>query len=76
MNTITDKTRVSVALVLTLLGGMFWLTTVYAEVRNSSNKIQELQTGQHRKEEQVLEILQRLAVIQEKLERIERTVGR
>ena len=70
MNTITDKTRVSVALVLTLLGGMFWLTSVYAEVKTNSTKLLEYQSEQSRITEKTQLILQKMAVIEEKLDRI------
>lgn len=45
MNKITEGTLVPISLVLTILGGVVWLTMIYQKVEASQSKLGQLETA-------------------------------
>lgn len=65
----SENTMVPVSLLIVILGGMFWLTTMFSEVRANSLQISEMKTDQQKKAETLVLILERLSSIESELKR-------
>lgn len=67
MKKITEATAVSLSLVVILAGGIFWLSSLYANVNASNVKIQKLEVQQ---EQTAKDVIDRLARIEEQLKHL------
>jgi hypothetical protein len=72
---ITENTLLPISLVITLVGGVFWLTTIYSQSNANAVEIKEMKTKQELiiqelSEKQTL-MLDRLARIEGRLESIQ-----
>ena len=76
MKEISEKTRVTISLLIIILGGMTWLSTVYAEIKTNSSDLQELKDHQEKRDDRLEIILERVTRIEEILKRIDRTSRR
>lgn len=68
MNKIFEGTLMPVSLVITLMGGVFWLSSMYAKTSANTDSITKLE----QKLEYIHSIDQRLAVIEGELKRLRR----
>ncbi len=42
MSAISENTKVTIGLVMTLLGGIWWLTTLYSDVQTQASEIRNI----------------------------------
>lgn len=69
MGAITEKTLIPLGLaVIAIGGGSMWLTQVYAEVKDSSQKLQHVIIQQEEYNKNLIEINSRLSRIETKIE--------
>lgn len=72
MNKITENTLIPISLVITILGGVVWLSTLWARTEAHAEKISKLQVQQESMMKQVtdsnIELVKQLARIEAKLE--------
>ena len=75
MNKITDRTVVSLGLVITIIGGVIWLTTIFNQSDANAFSIKEiklsLKDAKHVQAKSYNEIIKELRVINGRLIRIE-----
>ena len=76
MKEISENTRITISLLVIIIGGMTWLTTVYAQIKTNSSDLQELKSTYEKREDRYVQILDRLARIEERLIRIDRSSKR
>lgn len=65
--TLNEKTLVPISLVIVLGGGIFWLSTVFAQVRHNGVKINEINNDQKVYLQTVQQIDRRLSNIEGRL---------
>ena len=70
------ETLVPLSMVVSILGGVPFLTAVYAKIETNNSDIKEMKHFQEKKEDRDISILDRLARIEEILKRIDRTSRR
>jgi len=59
-NVINEKTLLPVSLVIVLIGGTTWLTTLHAEVRAQEKVLQEIKIKQDQYTDHMREVAERL----------------
>lgn len=71
MDKISEKTFLPISFVLGILGGVFWLSSVYIKSDSNAYEIKEIKEGmtqnEKRHSEILMDILQRVVRIEEKL---------
>lgn len=70
MKEITERTLVPLSLVITLVGGVSWLTTIHAQGQANAEVLVEVKNKQDKYEENLKAILNQLAEIKGELKRI------
>lgn len=72
MKAITEKTLIPLSLVMTLIGGVFWLTSIYFEAKAANSSITEIKQKQDSYTETLNSIDKRLSRIEGFLSRLGR----
>jgi len=69
MTIISDKTSVTISLVLGLVGGAFWLSSVFFEVKAHSKDIDHIKTQQQDEMQILIEIRERIIKLETEIKR-------
>lgn len=64
MKTITETTLIPISLVITLVGGIVWLSTLYARTEETAKAIIRVEANQQGYNENLREIISRLSRIE------------
>ena len=67
MNEITEKTLLPLSFVIGILGAIFWVSTLYNTTKANESDSKEVKVSQKENQQVLIEILQRLSRIEEKL---------
>ncbi len=65
---ITEDTAVSISLLIVIIGGVFWLSTLYAKTNNTAEAVSRIEDKSQEYQKTVDEINLRLTRIEAKLE--------
>lgn len=68
MKSISESTMLPISLIITILGGVFWITSMYAETKYNTASIVKMET----KLEYLQSIDRRLAIIEDQIKRLKR----
>lgn len=71
MKVISEKTGISVSLLITLAGGIYWLTTLYSQNESNAQEIREIK----REMRELREIKSDVTIIKSDLKRILKKMG-
>lgn len=63
-NVINESTSISVGLLITLVGGIFWLSTLYAKTEATAKAVERIEIRQNKYNDTVGEINERLSRIE------------
>lgn len=64
---ITENTGISVGVVALLIGGVFWLSTLYAKAQNTEETVDRIEKSQEEYNKNLLQINNRLGRIEGRL---------
>ena len=67
MKKITEETLIPLGLVIAMIGGIFWLSSIYFETKTSANDIKDLKAQQELYNQTLSNIDHRLSRIEGKL---------
>lgn len=67
LKAITDKTLIPISMVLTIIGGVAWLTTLYNETKAHGTQINDLWKEQEQVSQKIDRVLEKLNRIEGKL---------
>lgn len=68
MKTITENTKVSLALLIVILGGVSWLTKIYYMAEGTAQAMMKVQEKQDKYSEDIAKIKEDIAAIRGKVE--------
>jgi len=60
---ITENTTISISVVISLIGGIFWLTTLYAKAESTEKAVERVEIKQDSYNNHLLEIKEDLGLI-------------
>lgn len=63
-NIISEHTSISLTVLISLVGGIFWLTTLYAKTESTAQAISRIEINQTEYNKNLMEINQRLSRIE------------
>lgn len=61
---ISENTPISIGLLMTIIGGIFWLTNLYAQTISNSNALHRIENNQDRYTQNLEQINMRLSHIE------------
>ncbi len=76
MQRINESTLIPLSMMLIVGGGVAWLTTMYTDVKYNTEQINEIKSDQEKHADEMGQVLQKLAAIQEQLKNIEKQYHR